>query len=72
MEKVYQDMEDLEQKLNDIHLLVGERKWQEERTAAQEKEMEQAAKGGLAGIVKDSMTGYRKSDVPRASDLFGL
>ena len=45
MNEVYEDMEDLEQKMNDISLQVRERKWQEERALRNEGEMESAAKG---------------------------
>ena len=51
MEKVYQDMEELEQTMNDIFLRVGEKRWQEERAAAKEKEIEQALKIDITGNV---------------------
>ena len=45
MEKVYEEMDDLEQRMNDVHLQVMDRKWQEEREANKMSDMERAAGG---------------------------
>ena len=57
MEKVYDDMEELEQKMNDIYLCVMDRKWKEEKEANNIVERPKVDRGHTGNLFGDGQYG---------------